>query len=363
MQCLETKKERLSNIELLRIISVFLILVTHADFWALGEPTTTEIKSNFSSSFTRIFFESLSIICIDIFVLISGWFSIRASLKSIIKLLFQVYFLLLVIYLIYIILGWDTLNLRSLSECFIIGHEFWFIKAYLGLLILSSVLNAFVNNVSEKVLRIVLIAFFTYQCIYAWITPGAFFLHYGYSITSFAGLYLLARYVRLYIVEVEKHSEIKLLGGHNQSNFLYLYFFLGFTLLNALLYVLGYYLPIVGLHLRTMAFAISNPIIVLQSLYLLLYFHNLKISPKPIINFVAVSSLSVFILQSSQNAILYKEIINYIYNNYSGLGCLTIIFSVIVGYFIVGIILDQVRKLFWSKIERIVPAVKLYEHN
>ena len=196
-------KNRQSNIELLRIISIFLILVTHADFWALGEPTSSELTNNFLSSFTRIFFESLSIICINIFVLISGWFSIRASLKSIIKLLFQVYFMLLFIYLIYVIIGWDTINIRSLSKCFIVGHEFWFIKAYLGLLILSPALNVFVNIVSEKVLRVVLIAFFAYQCVYAWITPGAWFLHYGYSVTSFAGLYLLARYVRLYLTETK----------------------------------------------------------------------------------------------------------------------------------------------------------------
>lgn len=356
------KKKRASNIELLRIISIFLILVTHADFWALGEPTASEVVSNLVSSFTRIFFESLSIVCINIFVLISGWFSIRASLKSIIKLLFQVFFLLLLIYLIYIILGWDTLNLHSLSECFIVGHEFWFIKAYLGLLILSPVLNAFVNNVSEKVLRVVLIAFFTYQCIYGWITPGAWFLHYGYSITSFAGLYLLARYVRLYIVEM--HSELKLLGGgKNQSKSLYLWIFLGLTILDALLYLLGYYLPIVGLHLRTMTFAISNPLVVLQSLFLLLYFNNLKIKYNPIINNVAASSLAVFILQSSQDAILYKDIINNIYVNYSGLGCIAIILFVIIVYFIVGILLDQVRKVLWSKIESKVPDIKFYEHN
>ena len=195
------KKERMSNIELLRVISIFLILVTHADFWALGEPSLSEVGSAFLPSFTRIFFESLSIICINIFVLISGWFSIHASLKGIFKLLFQVFFMLLLIYAIYILLGWDTFNLHSLSQCFIVGHEFWFIKAYLGLVILSPALNSFVEYASEKILRIVLVVFFTYQCLYAWITPGAWFLHYGYSVTSFAGLYLLARYFRRYVVD------------------------------------------------------------------------------------------------------------------------------------------------------------------
>ena len=365
------KKKRASNIELLRIISIFLILVTHADFWALGEPTSFEIADNFVPSFTRVFFESLSIICIDIFVLISGWFSIRASLKTIVKLLFQVYFLLLIIFFIYIILGWDTINLRSISECFIFGHEFWFIKAYLGLLILSPVLNAFVSIVPKRVLQVVLVSFYLYQCIYGWITPGASFLHYGYSITSFAGLYLLARYVKLYMVEAKSENdnnkesllEIKHFSwnGINRSKFFYLNIFLGVTLLDTVLYLLGYWLPFIGLHLRTMTFAISSPLVIFQSLSLLLFFKDLEIKYNPIINFVAASSFSVFILQSSQKAELYSNIINSIYDKYSGLGCLLLILLVIIGYFIVGILLDQIRKFVWGGVENRIPNLKLYE--
>ena len=359
-----TKKRRQSNIELLRIISILLILVTHADFWALGEPSYSDLASDFMSGYTRIFIESLSIICVNIFVLISGWFTIRASLKSILKLLFQVYFLLIAIYLIYILLRWDTINLRSISQCFIFGHEFWFIKAYLGLLILSPVLNTFANNVSEKVFRIVLIVFLSYQCIYGWITPGAWFLHYGYSVTSFAGLYLLARYIKLYVIENENENGLSLLMWcKKQPKIFYLLMFFGLTFLNSIMYLLGYYLPIVGLHVRTMAFAISNPIIILQSLSLLLYFHNLKVRYTPTINILASSSLSVFILQSSQNATLYKNIINHVFNNYNGLGCMMIIFSIIIVYFIIGILLDQVRKYLWNKIEYKVPDVSFYDND
>lgn len=312
-------KNRLSNIELLRIVSIFLILVTHADFWALEAPSASDLTNSFLPSITRIFLESVSIICINIFVLISGWFSIRASLKTISKLLFQVFFILLVIYLIYIILEWDSINLRSLSKCFIVGHEFWFIKAYLGLFILSPVLNAFVTNVSEKVFRYVLIAFYSLQCLYAWITPGAWFLHYGYSVTSFAGLYLLARYVRLYVIE--KPFEIKWRAKYKVKS-VYLLVFIGLTLLNSVIYLAGYYLPIIGLHLRTMVFAISSPLVILQSLALLLYFNKIKINYNPIINFIAASSFSVFILQSSQDAVLYKDIVNNIYINNNGIACL-----------------------------------------
>jgi peptidoglycan/LPS O-acetylase OafA/YrhL len=38
-------KVRLSNIELLRILSMLGVLIVHADFGALGEPTRTELLS------------------------------------------------------------------------------------------------------------------------------------------------------------------------------------------------------------------------------------------------------------------------------------------------------------------------------
>lgn len=37
------------------------------------------------------------------------------------------------------------------------------------------------------------------------------------------------------------------------------------------------------------------------------------------------------------------------------------ILLVIIGYFVVGVLLDQLRKLFWDWVEPKVPDVRLYE--
>lgn len=65
-------KERQSNVELLRIIAMFLILLVHADFYSLGEPSYTDITSESLDTFLRIFFEVISIPAVNIFVMISG---------------------------------------------------------------------------------------------------------------------------------------------------------------------------------------------------------------------------------------------------------------------------------------------------
>ena len=110
-----------------------------------------------------------------------------------------------------------------------------------------------------------------------------------------------------------------------------------------------------------MTFAISSPIVILQSLSLLMFFNNLELKYSRVINFLAASSFSVFILQSSQDAVLYQKVISNVFYNFNGVGCLAMILLVIIGYFIVGILLDQVRKLVWGEIEHKIPDMKFFE--
>ena len=67
-------KQRLSNIELLRIIAMFMILTVHADYWLLGIPTLEDICISKVSVFTRILIEQLCVVGVNVFVLITGWF-------------------------------------------------------------------------------------------------------------------------------------------------------------------------------------------------------------------------------------------------------------------------------------------------
>lgn len=75
------KKLRQSNIELLRIISMLLVLMVHADFFSLGIPSHDLMLASPGQFTFRVLVEFLSILCVDIFVVISGWFSIRLSVR------------------------------------------------------------------------------------------------------------------------------------------------------------------------------------------------------------------------------------------------------------------------------------------
>lgn len=197
------KLPRQSNIELLRMVAMFLVLLVHADFFSLGSPTISDIQTDTIDSFFQILFESISIVCVNVFVLISGWFGIKPSYKGILNFLFQCIFFLTGLYIITNIIGVNTISLKGLAGCVFATKLNWFIKAYLLLYIISPVLNHFVNNTSQKEFKYILVGFFLFTCTYGWIGAADFMMQ-GYSTISFIGLYLLARYIRMYSPEWSK---------------------------------------------------------------------------------------------------------------------------------------------------------------
>lgn len=92
-------KKRDSNFELLRIIAMFLVMITHATFLALGVPTYEDSINIPYSSFGIFLSQSFSTACVNIFVLLSGWFGIKVNLKRFSEFIFQVFFFTSIIFI------------------------------------------------------------------------------------------------------------------------------------------------------------------------------------------------------------------------------------------------------------------------
>ena len=71
---------RLSNIELLRLVSMFLVMFFHVTD-AISQKNN--IAENSIDDIMLATFSSLSIICVDIFILISGYFGITFKMKGV----------------------------------------------------------------------------------------------------------------------------------------------------------------------------------------------------------------------------------------------------------------------------------------
>ena len=150
-------KERHSGLELLRLVSMFFILALHINFYGLGEPSALDFNEAPLGNILRVFLESLTIVGVNCFILISGWFGIRPKTKRVAELLFQCVFFCCLLYGAGLLFGIPFSRRAALKNLFLAGQLNWFIKSYLVLYILSPVLESFINTASKRTFATVII--------------------------------------------------------------------------------------------------------------------------------------------------------------------------------------------------------------
>lgn len=333
------QEPRQSNIELLRIISMFLVLVVHADFWSLGRPTNLDIQIAPLASYTRFFIESLAIVCVNIFVLISGWFGITPSVKGFSKFAFQCLFFLTGNYVVRLVIGESNLNLKDIIRHFCFLSDYWFIKSYVGLYLLAPILNAFIKAADKNGVKLLLIVFFIYQTIYGWFGSTGFFDN-GYSTMSFIGLYILGRYLNEY-------------GKMPTSSFSppqWICLYMTCCITNTMLAPV---IPFVDIY------SYLSPVVILASVSFFRFFSNLKMKTSKIINWIAASCFAIYLFHVDQGGKVFRQTIATIYSSTSGILCILTIGLFLVSVAAVAIMLDQIRILLWFFISKKIEQFNL----
>lgn len=155
--------ERNSNIEALRIVAMFMVLALHVNFMSIGEPTTAEAIIEPFPTFLRVFFQQFANIAVDLFVLISGWYGIKCSVRGVAKFLFQSVFIITFMYVLGLLMGYAALEPKQILECLLLENNAWFVKCYLALFILSPVLNIYCQNTTERQQRNLLMVFMCFR--------------------------------------------------------------------------------------------------------------------------------------------------------------------------------------------------------
>ena len=267
-------KDRESNFELLRIIATFLILAVHANYLKLGQPVAFDAHHFPLNTFTRIYIQNLSLVCVDVFILISGYFSIRPKVKGVLNLVFLCLYWTLSLWCI------DKFSYALVARCGIAGIEAipfpwnpirgWFISAYFALYLLAPVLNAFVEKCEQDKLKTFLVVFFAAEIGVDLIVPIWGEFKHGYSVLSFMSLYLLGRYVARYQP-----------GWTRKSSMVYLCAYGGIFFVSSVIqfFVLRYCNNRFYDAVQSFCMSYDSPIVIAGSLFLLLafsgiHFHN-----------------------------------------------------------------------------------------
>lgn len=188
--------------ELLRIIATLMILMLHFSGWLLS---LADVHSYWYGgtpmAITRATLNSISYIGVVLFVLISGYFSIRPKSRSLLNLFTCLAFCYVGTYLLNCGVTGDAVfqHHRLLRSLMVFSHDNWFIQCYLFLMLLSPILNTFVGKVSEKSLLVYILIFMAFAFYFGCVQDAKWFhFNEGYSVNTMIIVYLIGRYIRLY---------------------------------------------------------------------------------------------------------------------------------------------------------------------
>lgn len=198
----ENKPIRESNFELLRIVSMFMIMILHIGTHGIQKYIDTSTLSSFNEMLYH-FLRSLSIIAVNIYVLISAYFLSQSTfkLKKLVLLFVETSFFFTLIFAITSIFGYPDFNMTSLKESLfaVIFGKYWFVTAYFVLFALSPYLNKLLNTLSKKehlnLIVITTLICCAWQFYYANSSIG---IGKGYGVPFFIYLYIVGAYIRNY---------------------------------------------------------------------------------------------------------------------------------------------------------------------
>ena len=214
------------------------------------------------------------------------------------------------------------------------NSAYWFVRAYLVLYIFAPVLNSFVEKCDKNTIGYFLLGFFIVQSIYGVYDSDSWFSG-GYSALSFMGIYILARYLKLYssyFVKIDKVMAFSL-----------------FTLLSVIISLLSlastYYFGMDG----TLLYLYSSPLLIINSILFFLFFTKLSFK-SVIINNISLSCFAIYLVHCSQfvfRPFYVGKIINW-NNNESTPFFLLYSAILICIIFVVSLLIDRIRLIVWN---------------
>jgi len=278
---------RSSNIELLRILAILLIVLSHYSQHGLMFFLD---KMTFPQQFLSLNILTFGSLGVQIFVLITGFFMINSEIrvKSFIKTLFETLFYSYLIFVLFLIFAPGILNMKMITSSLLpVGSKhYWFITSYLMLYLFIPALNLIALKIKQKTYQIMLALM-----LFLWFFMKEIFgASYEYSgLTLFIGLYYTGGYIKLYGIKCFEKLLMRYL------------FILQFFVIN---FIFFYYKLCIGTSVIdpdviTKSWRIIfpfSPFMLLAAIGIFYIFKDLKIKNSSIINWCSVSVLSIYLI-------------------------------------------------------------------
>lgn len=296
---------RESNIELLRIVAMFFIVLHHLIVHGIknvGYLAYPLEEICVEKQVPLILLNAFTIVAVNCYVLISGYWGIYPTKKKFCSLFVICAFYSVGHYLLYALLNASFSVKMFIYAILPFSHNqgLWFVTCYIGLFFISPLLNAAVNYLNEKEMEWVNVlgglGIITFYFGYLWRTE---LNHNGYNIINFIFLYMIGRYLKL--KNAKKQKKYK-------SAYLLLVYIVC-TLITALLGIFFLCYKGTSVFLFYWAWRYNSPLVIIGAVALFMFFNSFTIR-KRWINYIAASTFPVYLIHENcfANEYLYDYV-------------------------------------------------------
>ena len=204
MMSVQTERKRNVNMDFLRIIAMVMVTMLHALAKSDLLPFMgADVSAN---GWIAWVLEVLSIAAVNIYMLISGYFLVTSKFKvsRLVEIVFQTMFYLMGTFILFGILGKfpaEDMTIYNLLHYFLPIHmaTYWFISAYIIILLLLPLIANGAHSMSEKQLQGVVLWMLLFTCVIKSVLPVRLQMDdKGYSFLWYLTLFLVGAYIRLH---------------------------------------------------------------------------------------------------------------------------------------------------------------------
>lgn len=204
--------KRMVNMELLRILAMIMVIMLH--YLAKGQVLPSMTGSMGVNGYVAWILETLSIVAVNVYMLISGFFLSGSGFKTgrLVQLLCQIAFYGVLVPVVLMALGIldpGQLNIYLLLQCLLPTQmlHYWFATAYVIMYLFSPVLGIAVRSLGKKQLQAVIALLLLFMSLNKSVLPVRLEMdNLGYDGLWFMVVYLVSAYMRLYGIPLFKST-------------------------------------------------------------------------------------------------------------------------------------------------------------
>lgn len=330
---------RQSNIELLRILSMAAVIMVHLDGASVGLPTPGSLSGATAADWWRIIVESVTIIGVNCFTLISGYFGIHARFSKLLKFTLMCMFYAVGIFTIYAFFKPQIWSWTEWIESWMVftHTDLWYVPAYLILFLLSPMLNAATDTLSLRGFGLWLSLFVAANVWCGWLW-GASFNANGYTPAQLIMMYLIGRFISRWIKEcMPPRKRLQIIAGFT---------YIAMVAVTALL----------AIWMKPLAvYAYNSPWVIVSSIAAFLFFTTVRLQSKTI-NAFAKGAFAAYLIH--KNPLVWGNIIRPTALQFWDMDSLwvytafTLLFTSVV--YTASAAVDAVRTVLFRKVETLI---------